>query len=251
MDTAIFFSTNDPNAPEKRIVARVSKVVGGAEAQPRSVVFSTALVGEEIVRLVDVVDHTSPPRRVIRVESLDPDRIRVEIIDPKNIKPTITANTDELSTVVVARLKVIICTSQPCQIDGKIAIHLDSSPELLPVYVPVTGNVSLPVTVHPSKLTFPIRSDSGVLYSSICMIRSVRNNPIKVAVVECPKGLAVRMLENTQSETSGLVYIEVSADPTIFQTTEKVTGLVKLVATVGKLSQPIELEILCHPKGEK
>jgi hypothetical protein len=186
--TAVTFATNDPERPEVRVEAVISRITGGVSSSPRTVIFGTVSVGGSASQLVEVRDKASLPRSIKAVESTNPQGFTVRLL-PASSRKGAPALPEEGS--VIGLVEVTLKTEAPLVADGGILVSLDESSR--PKWVPVLGRVAPLVEVSPALVVLPRFSSTGAVYSAECLCRSTEGKPLTIAAESSSPGLTLRV----------------------------------------------------------
>jgi hypothetical protein len=238
LQTAVYFRTNDPAAPEAAVTVVIPKVLGGVTAVPVSQHFGSLSLGASARQVFDLFDPADVTRTVTRVESGDPNRFSVRLLPPDTAA---LPSGGELPGVPVGRIEAVVHTDRPGAIDGEIRVYLDEG-KSKPDVIRITGRVVPPVEVTPSALVLPRASGEGPLYSCICVCRSATGQPLTLDVVEAPPG--VTATPEPSDEGSPIRRVTVAVNPALLPAAyETRNHVVRLAAIVSGGRHLIEVPV--------
>jgi hypothetical protein len=201
------FQTNDESQPIGHIDVIVNRVTRGVSTSPGTVVFGTTPVGSTIRQVLDVRDTAAPPRRIDRVTSTDPCRLRVSLLpDPGNSREKET-NPDG---VLIGRVEVIVDTDKPGAVNAAVQVHL-AGEKREPDLVTVVGTVAAPIEISPSLVILPRSSASGPIYTVTCICLSTLGQPLTVSADSLPAGITAEFLEGGSTKARR---VRITWDPT-------------------------------------
>lgn len=232
----VWFKTTDPAVPEALVVVTIERIVGGITASPASVALGSVPVGPAQQRTVELTDTATPPRRIDRAISSDPDRVTVTLLPPD---PTAPPPAGAEASHPIGRLAVQVAADRPGEIDARVTLFVAG--RTTPDTVRVTGRVVAPVEVTPAELHLPRASSAGPIYAADVLVLCPADAS---AVVECPS-----------PPTGVVVTVHLSAGPvrrvTVAADPKRVGGecVVPLSVRVGAVTHSVSVRVHCTTPG--
>lgn len=200
---AVRFTTNDPNWPERTLIAKVRRVWGGTTHSPESVNFGTVLVGRKAERIVHLWDASNPPRRIDRVVSTNPTEVGVKLLPPDAEEPP----PYRIKPQCIGRILITATCETKSAIDTTISVYAkDDSGRHDDIRV--TGRVSESHILTPAAVSLPRKSEGGSVYSLQCLCRSYDNSPFALLSHESPSGIELSY-ESGVDKMSHLIRVNV------------------------------------------
>jgi hypothetical protein len=233
-----WFRTNDPDQPQAGLEALVSKIAGGFDVFPKSLLLGRVFVGTIERRTLEVRDRAVLPRRPSRVEITHPDQVAARLVPLDERDPP---SNDSLGRLV-DRIELTIDTSSPMAIDTNLLIHHHDGGRL-PDRIRVTGEVSLPIEVSPRELLLPRESGTGLVYHGEIRLRSLLDESFEVSLEETPGELAVRMEHELKVPSELVMHVELRKTSNGNRGFKRLP--ISLAARIGNSTFPIKVVILC------
>jgi hypothetical protein len=203
----IWFSTNDPDQPERRITALISRVTGGIDTVPAHVVFGAVPVGSHARMFVDVLDRKGEKRSIKMVEGSNPDRFDVRLLPTEADAALRQSDTER---VLLGRVEVVLNTSKPGPVEGVVYIHLAGANRSADA-IPVLGRVVPLVDVFPATLVLPRSTGNGPSYFAKCRCQSAAGGVLSLSVISASPGLSVNVSPDEDDSSRQFVEIACSA----------------------------------------
>ncbi len=241
----VVFRTNDQRRPEGVIEAVISKVTGGINTTPMSVVFGSVARGDEVRQIVDIFDGAAQPRTISRIESSNPRLATVRLLPQEK-----DAGKKEKSSlgILLARVEIIINTKEPARIDESLLVYLTGEERAF-CRTQITGRIANIVEAMPPSLVLPQHSEQRLLNSGCCLCRSTKGRPLTLAVDFVPPSFKVDVSPVEGSPHMQLVRIEYVPYSREKLSTESSRPIVRLRATLGDKVTLLEIPVIIRTEG--
>jgi hypothetical protein len=199
MNNVIQFRTNDPTHIQGQMVAFVPHVSGGVQVRPKEFFLGTVPQGSEARHTAEIWDDAAETRKIVDVVSSQPQRIAVRRL---SLEAADSAPAKQAAGQRVGRFEFNVNTTKTGEFYETIEIQVEGR---APDTMIVSGRVAAPVELAPALLVLPRQSESGLVYSALCVCSADKS--VNLTVESCPLGLNAKILP---SATTGTKMIEVS-----------------------------------------
>lgn len=208
----IDFQTNDPNQPEKRLEILIERVTGGVQTVPTDLIFGSMLVETTASREVRVYDVAATCRRIQRVESTDPNRLRV------TLKPWVPKRElDEIQPGhLVGVLEVTLSSEVAGHIDEAVLLHF-ADEQRPPHRLSVMARILPTLEVVPPRIVFHKVSNHDNLWEGQVTVTAHDHLLYELRPDSVPSGVAVLIPPKENGDTEQVVIARCASIQTLRQ----------------------------------
>lgn len=108
----------------------------------------------------------------------------------------------------MGRVEVTLEPQPAGNVGAEVVLTVASEGKTRTVTIPVLANVSAPVTVSPARLALPLASGTGPLFTGSCLVRCLRNAPIRVQPSELPADCTAEVADPELAAPTKLVRVK-------------------------------------------
>lgn len=231
------FRTSDPDAPEAALVV-VSHIRGRLTAHPPTVIETRIPLGRPRVIRVDIRDTGDHPVRVGRVTPAGLSGLLCRFV------PTDGGGDPSSDGALRGHIELTYTAARAGTVNGYLDV-VPEEPSARSIQVPVTLSAESAVRLLPSIVRLPRNSDSGRLYTAVCLLRPTAGAAdTAVSLVSAPPALDVAVSPPADG-APGRVSVTVKDG---FRTPDKLVDYtVALAAVVGGERVELALPVTVTP----
>lgn len=238
-ETEFILRTNDPQSPVQKVTIKISRVTGGTNCKPTSVVIGPVGPASGKLCYVDLFDGGAVGRKIASVESSMPHLFTTKFL------PLIGSPDCKDGMCRLGQVEVRAIAETSGHFKGSVLVFL-AGENREPDQIPVVGTVVRTIDPHPNRVVLPVRTGMGWSKEVVSLVRHRDGQPFELKVEETPPGWTATIDNGEQTGSVKRVVIRISESGANMPP-QPSNGRILLKATMGDEEHWVNIAALYLP----